>query len=160
MRLILGYDNNKHTYKKIISLQIKDNMPNINVILPFDRQPSIKIVALPKDANAGGSIFGGWIMSQIDIAGAVAALERAKCKIVTVAVNMIEFREPIFIGDLISCYAEVIKTGITSITVKVEVYAERHSSNKLTVKVTEAELVYVAIDENHKPRKLSDLETE
>tara|TARA_B110000046_G_C12737901_1_gene291254 strand:- start:195 stop:602 length:408 start_codon:yes stop_codon:yes gene_type:complete len=135
-------------------------MPNINVILLIGKQSAIKIVALPRDTNASDSIFGGWIMSQIDIARAVAALERAKCKIVTVAVNMIEFHEPIFIGDLISCYAEVIKTGITSITVKVEVYAERHSSNKLTVKVTEAELVYVAIDENHKPRKLSDLETE
>ena len=135
-------------------------MPNINVILLIGKQSAIKIVALPRDTNASDSIFGGWIMSQIDIAGAVAALERAKCKIVTVAVNMIEFHEPIFIGDLISCYAEVIKTGITSIIVKVEVYAERHPLNKQAVKVTEAELIYVAIDENHKPRKLSDLGTE
>lgn len=135
-------------------------MPNINVILPIGKQPAIKIVALPRYTNASGSIFGGWIMSQIDIARVVAALEQAKCKIVTVAVNTVEFHEPIFIGDLISCYAEVIKTGITSITVKVEVYAESHPSNKQTVKVTEAELMYAAIDENHKPRKLPDLGTE
>ncbi|MFT5395579.1 MAG: acyl-CoA thioesterase YciA [Gammaproteobacteria bacterium] len=135
-------------------------MTNTNAILPIDKQPAIKIVAMPKDANAGGSIFGGWIMSQIDIAGAVPALERAKGRIVTVAVNSIEFHEPVFIGDLISCYAEVIKTGRTSITVKVEVYAERHPSNKQTVKVTEAELIYVALDEKRKPRKLPDLEAE
>jgi acyl-CoA thioesterase YciA len=79
---------------------------------------------------------------------------------VTVAVNSIEFHEPIFIGDLISCYAEVIKTGCTSITIKVEVYAERYLSNRQTVKVTEAELIYVALDENRKPRKLPDLGTE
>ena len=135
-------------------------MTKINVKLPIGKQPAIKIVAMPKDANAGGSIFGGWIMSQIDIAGAVPALERAQGKIVTVAVNSIEFHEPIFIGDLISCYAEVIKTGCTSITIKVEVYAERYLSNRQTVKVTEAELIYVALDENRKPRKLPDLGTE
>ncbi len=135
-------------------------MTKINVRLPIGKQPAIKIVAMPKDANAGGSIFGGWIMSQIDIAGAVPALERAQGKIVTVAVNSIEFHEPIFIGDLISCYAEVIKTGCTSITIKVEVYAERYLSNRQTVKVTEAELIYVALDENRKPRKLPDLGTE
>jgi acyl-CoA thioesterase YciA len=135
-------------------------MTKINVRLPIGKQPAIKIVAMPKDANAGGSIFGGWIMSQIDIAGAVPALERAQGKIVTVAVNSIEFHEPIFIGDLISCYAEVIKTGCTSVTIKVEVYAERYLSNRQTVKVTEAELIYVALDENRKPRKLPDLGTE
>lgn len=134
-------------------------MANTNVTLPIDKQPAIKIAAMPKDANAGGSIFGGWIMSQIDIAGSVPALERAKGRIVTVAANSIEFHEPVYIGDLISCYAEVIKTGHTSITVKVEVYAERHPSNKQTVKVTEAELTYVALDENRKPRPLPDLET-
>ena len=135
-------------------------MTKINVRLPIGKQPAIKIVAMPKDANAGGSIFGGWIMSQIDIAGVVPALERAQGKIVTVAVNSIEFHESIFIGDLISCYAEVIKTGCTSITIKVEVYAERYLSNRQTVKVTEAELIYVALDENRKPRKLPDLGTE
>lgn len=129
-------------------------MSNVNSQLPVDRQPAIKIAAMPKDTNAGGSIFGGWIMSQIDIAAAIPALERAKGRVATVAVNSIEFHQPVFVGDVISCYADVIKTGNTSITVKVEVYAERNPSDKQVIKVTEAELTYVALDENRKPRKL------
>lgn len=128
--------------------------------LPKDKQPSIKVVAMPKDANPGGSIFGGWIMSQIDVAGAILALERAKGRVATVAVNSMEFHEPVFIGDVVSCYADIIKTGRTSITVKVEVYAERNPSKVETVKVTEAELTYIALDKNRKPRELPDLETE
>ena len=122
-----------------------------NVELP-DQQPAIRVVAMPKDTNAGGSIFGGWIMSQVDIAGSIAAVERAKGRVVTVAVNSFEFHQPVFVGDLISCFADVIKTGRTSITVKVEVYAQRDPSEVQTVKVTEAELTYVALDENRKPR--------
>jgi acyl-CoA thioesterase YciA len=129
-----------------------------NVSLPTDRQPAIKVAAMPKDTNAGGSIFGGWIMSQIDIAGAIPALERARGSVVTVGANSIEFHEPVFVGDLISCYAEIIKTGRTSITVKVEVYAERNPANKETIKVTEAELTYVALDENRMPVQLPALE--
>ncbi len=128
--------------------------------LPKDKQPSIKVVAMPKDANPGGSIFGGWIMSQIDIAGAIPALERAKGRVATVAVNSMEFHEPVFIGDVVSCYADIVNTGRTSITVKVEVYAERNPSKVETVKVTEAELTYIALDKNRKPRQLPDLETE
>ncbi len=128
--------------------------------LPRDRQPAIKIAAMPKDTNSGGSIFGGWIMSQIDIAGAIAALERAKGRIVTVAVNSMEFHEPVFVGDLVSCYADVIKTGHSSITVKVEVYAERNPVKRETVKVTEAVLTYVALDENRKLRQLPALDEE
>ncbi len=128
--------------------------------LPKDRQPAIRVAAMPKDTNSGGSIFGGWIMSQIDIAAAIPALERARGRVATVAVNSIEFHEPVFVGDVISCYAEVIKTGHTSITVKVEVYAERNPEKKKTVKVTEAELTYVALDEKRRPRKLPKLEDE
>lgn len=128
--------------------------------LPTDRLPVIRVVAMPKDANAGGSIFGGWIMSQIDIAAAIPALERAKGRVVTVAVNSMEFHEPVFIGDVVSCYADVIKTGYSSISVKVEVYSERNPANKEIVKVTEAQLTYVAIDENRKPRQLPDLDEE
>ncbi len=130
------------------------------VELPKDRQPEIKIVAMPKDTNPGGSIFGGWIMSQIDVAAGITALERAKGRVVTVAVNSIEFHEPVFVGDIISCYTEIIKTGNTSITIKVEVFSQRNPSNIETVKVTEAELTYVALDENRKPRQLPDLDTE
>ncbi len=130
------------------------------VELPKDRQPEIKIVAMPKDTNPGGSILGGWIMSQIDVAAGITALERAKGRVVTVAVNSIEFHEPVFVGDIISCYTEIIKTGNTSITIKVEVFSQRNPSNIETVKVTEAELTYVALDENRKPRQLPDLDTE
>lgn len=91
-------------------------------------------------------------MSQVDIAGSIAALERARGRVVTVAVNSFEFHQPVFVGDLISCYAEVIKVGRTSITIKVEVYAQRCPSNPKTIKVTQAELTYVALDENRKPR--------
>jgi acyl-CoA thioesterase YciA len=126
--------------------------------LPKDKHPTIKVVAMPKDANPGGSIFGGWIMSQIDIAAAIPALERAKGRVATVAVNSMEFHEPVFIGDVVSCYADIINTGHSSITIKVEVYAERNPSDKKTVKVTEAELTYVALDENRKPRQLPDLD--
>ena len=109
---------------------------------------------MPKDTNPGGSIFGGWLMSQIDIAAAIPALERAKGRVATVAVNSMEFHEPVFVGDVISCYADIVKTGRTSITVKVEVYSERNPANKKIVRVTEAELTYVALDENRRPRDL------
>jgi acyl-CoA thioesterase YciA len=135
-------------------------MAKSNVQLPADRLPAIKVAAMPKDTNSGGSIFGGWIMSQIDIAAAIPALERAKGRVATVAVNSMEFHQPVFVGDVVSCYADIIKTGKTSITVKVEVYAERNPANKEIVKVTEAELTYVALDENRKPRLLPDLDAE
>ena len=133
-------------------------MTNKKVKLPTDRLPVIRVVAMPKDTNPGGSIFGGWLMSQIDIAAAIPALERAKGRVATVAVNSMEFHEPVFVGDIISCYADIVKTGHTSITVKVEVYSERNPSDKQIVKVTEAELTYVALDENRRPRELPDID--
>lgn len=128
--------------------------------LPTDRLPTIRVVAMPKDTNPGGSIFGGWIMSQIDSAAAIPALERARGRVVTVAVNSMEFHEPVFVGDVVSCYAEVIKTGRSSITVNVDVYAERNPTDPVIVKVTEAQLTYVALDENRKPRPLPELKDE
>ena len=119
-----------------------------------DKQPAIRVAAMPADTNSAGTIFGGWIMSQVDIAGSIAALERARGRVVTVAVNSFEFHQPVFPGDLISCYSEVIKVGRTSITVRVEVYAQRNPSKLETVKFTEAELTFVALDENRKPRNL------
>ncbi len=124
-----------------------------NTVLP-DKQPAIRVAAMPADTNSAGTIFGGWIMSQVDIAGSIIALERARGRVVTVAVNSFEFHQPVFVGDLISCYAEVIKVGRTSITVKVEVYAQRNPGKPETKKVTEAELTYVALDENRKPRSV------
>jgi len=119
-----------------------------------DKQPAIRVAAMPADTNSGGSIFGGWIMSQVDIAGSIAALERARGRVVTIAVNSFEFHQPVFPGDLISCYSDVIKVGRTSLTVKVEVYAQRNPGNLKTIKVTEAELTFVALDENRKPRSI------
>ena len=131
-------------------------MSNKNVKLPENKIPTMRLVAMPKDTNPGGSIFGGWIMSQIDIAAGIVALQRAKGRVVTVAVNSMEFHEPVFVGDVISCYAEVIKTGNSSIIVNVEVYAQRNPSALQTVKVTAAELTFVALDENRKPRPLPE----
>ncbi len=124
------------------------------VKLPTDRQPTIRIIPMPADTNANGTIFGGWVMAQVDLAGSVPASERAMGRVVTVAVNSFLFKEPVFVGDLVSFYASVTKTGRTSITVDVEVYAQRHRFGTEVVKVTEAVLTYVAIDENHKPREL------
>jgi acyl-CoA thioesterase YciA len=125
------------------------------VSLPEDRMPVLRVPARPRDANMGGTIFGGWIMSHVDIAGSIPALERAKGAVVTRAVDSFEFKKPVFIGDLVSCYADIVSTGKSSIKVKVEVYAERmHKGITDCVKVTEATLVYVAIDENGKPRHL------
>lgn len=110
---------------------------------------------MPADTNQGGSIFGGWIMSQVDIAGSIPASQRAKGNVVTRAVDSFEFKKPVFVGDLVSCYADVISTGRSSVTVQVDVYAERSEKGIVEcIKVTEAQLVYVAIDDQGKPRKL------
>lgn len=120
---------------------------------PAERQPTIRVVARPADTNAGGDIFGGWIMSQVDIAGSIAAYRLAKGRVVTVAVDSLQFHQPVLVGDLISCYAEVIRVGRTSITVQVEVFAERDQNGVLQhIKVTEAKVTYVAIDQNRRPR--------
>ncbi len=128
-------------------------MSSETMVLPSDRQPTLRLTPMPSDTNAAGDIFGGWIVSQIDIAGSIAAYRRARCHVVTVAVNSVQFHEPTFVGDVISCYADVIKVGRTSLTVSVDVYAERVTAQGPHVtKVTEATLTYVAIDENRKPR--------
>jgi acyl-CoA thioesterase YciA len=121
--------------------------------LPESEQPVLRIVPMPADTNANGTIFGGWVMSQVDVAGSVAAWERAQGRIVTIAVNSFVFREPVFVGDLVSFYARVLKVGRTSITVDVEVFAQRRRDGKSeVVRVTEAQLTYVAVDEHRRPR--------
>lgn len=123
--------------------------------LPENKMPVIRVPARPADQNPGGSIFGGWIMSYVDIAGSIPALDRVRGPVVTRAVDSFEFKKPVFVGDLISCYAEIIAEGKTSIKVKVEVYAERMLKGETCcIKVTEAVLTYVAIDENRRPKKL------
>lgn len=123
--------------------------------LPTGKIPVIRVPARPADQNPGGSIFGGWIMSYVDIAGSIPALDRVRGPVVTRAVDSFEFKKPVFVGDLISCYADIISEGRTSMKVKVEVYAERMNKGETScVKVTEAVLTYVAIDENRKPKQL------
>lgn len=116
------------------------------------RQPTIRIAAMPSDANFSGDIFGGWLMGQVDIAGSIPALHLAKGRVATVAVNSFVFKHPIFVGDLVSFYTKIVKIGKTSITVEVEVYAQRDPATPTCVKVTEATLTYVAVDEERKPR--------
>lgn len=120
--------------------------------LPTDREPTTRLVPMPADTNSAGDIFGGWIMSQVDIAGSIEAIRRAKGRVVTVAVNEFQFHKPVFVGDVVSCYATVQKVGTTSITVFVEVFAERRQPPGDCIKVTEATLTYVAIDNQRKPR--------
>jgi acyl-CoA thioesterase YciA len=123
--------------------------------LPQGEQPVLRIVPMPADTNAHGTIFGGWVMAQVDIAGSIPAVERSAGPVVTVAVNSFLFREPVFVGDLVSFYARVVKTGRTSITVDVEVYAQRgRGAGGDTVKVTEAQLTYVAVGPDRRPRTL------
>jgi acyl-CoA thioesterase YciA len=116
------------------------------------REPTIRVVAMPSDSSYTGDIFGGWLMGQVDIAGSIPALHRAKGRVATVAVNSFVFKQPIFIGDVVSFYTRIVKVGTTSITVDVEVYAQRDPAKPFCVKVTEAVLTYVAVDENRKPR--------
>jgi len=123
------------------------------VSLP-DKEPALRVVPMPADANYHGDIFGGWIMSQVDIAGSIPASRRARGRIATVAVNSFVFKEPVMIGDLVSFYADVIKVGRTSITVGVEVYAQRNPTDVVCVKVTEASLTYVAVGPDRRPREL------
>ena len=120
--------------------------------LPLDRQPVIRIIPMPADTNAHGTIFGGWVMAQVDLAGSVPATVRARGKVVTVSVNSFQFKQPVLVGDLVSFYADVVKVGRTSLTVDVEVYAQRQRFGAGVVKVTEAQLTYVAIYDQRKPR--------
>jgi acyl-CoA thioesterase YciA len=121
--------------------------------LPTDKEVALRVIPMPADANANGDIFGGWIMSQVDLAGSIPAHRRARGRIATVAVNQFVFKQPVQIGDVVSFYAAVTRVGRTSITVEVEVFSERERGTKV-VKVTEAELTYVAIGADRKPREL------
>ena len=125
--------------------------------LPAGRMPQLRVMPMPSDANVHGDVFGGWIMAQVDIAGSLPATRRANGRVATVAVNSFVFKQPVFVGDLLSIYADIVKVGRTSITVNVEVYAERNRLEADTVKVTEATLVYVATDASRMPRPIPPL---
>lgn len=121
-----------------------------------DRQPALRMVPVPADTNYAGDIFGGWVMSQVDMAAGITAERRSRGRVVTVAVNAFHFKQPISVGDIVSFYTEVTKVGRTSITVEVLVIAERNPSNPVTVKVTEATLTFVAVDAGGNKRELTD----
>ena len=130
------------------------NSPAAITTLPQDKELVLKVIPMPADCNANGDIFGGWVMAQVDLAGSVLPARIAQGRMATVAVNEFIFKQPVRIGDLLSFYSEITRVGRTSITVSVEVYAERMRSQGAYTKVTEAQLTYVAIDENGKPRAL------
>jgi acyl-CoA thioesterase YciA len=127
----------------------------MRVQLPTDKQPVLRVMPMPADANIHGDVFGGWIMAQVDIAGSLPAVKRANGRVATIAVNSFLFKQPVFVGDLLSFYAEVQRIGTTSITVHVEVFAERNRLDADVVKVTDATLTYVATDEHRKPRAIT-----
>ncbi|THF62920.1 acyl-CoA thioesterase [Pseudothauera nasutitermitis] len=122
--------------------------------LPEGKQPALRVMPMPADLNPAGDVFGGWIMSMADIAGSILARRRARSRVVTIAVNSFTFRQPVSVGDLVSFYTEVVSTGNTSVTVDVEVLAERDPENPVVVKVTEARLTYVAVDDKGRKRPL------
>ena len=124
------------------------------VQLPTDQELVLKVIPMPRDCNANGDIFGGWVMAQVDMAGAVVPARYVKGRMVTVAVNEFVFKHPVRVGDILSFFAKLTRIGRTSITVKIEVFAERFGSENEYTKVTEASLTYVAIDEHGHPREV------
>ena len=124
------------------------------VQLPTDQELVLKVIPMPGDCNANGDIFGGWVMAHVDLAGAVVPARYAGGRMATVAVNEFVFKHPVRVGDILSFFAKLTRIGRTSLTVKIEVYAERFGSQAQYTKVTEALLTYVAIDENGKPREV------
>ena len=120
--------------------------------LPEGKQPALRVMPMPADANQNGDIFGGWIMAQVDVAGGTVAGRMARGRVATVAVKEFMFKQPVQVGDLLSFYVDLVKVGNTSITVNVEVFAERGKAELKVVKVTEATLTYVAIDASGRPR--------
>jgi acyl-CoA thioesterase YciA len=130
-----------------------NSAPNA-VQLPINEQLVLKVIPMPRDVNANGDIFGGWVMAQVDLAGAVIASPYAEGRMATVAVNEFIFKQPVRVGDILSFFGKLVRIGRTSITVKIEVYAEHFRAQGKYTKVTEALLTYVAIDDQGKPREV------
>ena len=124
------------------------------VPLPTDKELVLKVVPMPADCNANGDIFGGWVMAQVDVAGSIVPARYTRGRMATVAVNEFIFKQPVRVGDILSFFGGVSRIGRTSITVQVEVYAERYDTQGHYIKVTEASLTYVAIDDQGRPRPI------
>jgi len=121
---------------------------------PSDKELVLKVIPMPADTNGNGDIFGGWVMAQVDLAGSVIPARIIRGRMATVAVKEFVFKQPVRVGDILSLYSSVTRVGRTSITVDVEVFAESFRAQGTFVKVTEALLTYVAIDENGKPKEI------
>jgi len=134
--------------------QAKDSRQTV-AGLPQDAELVLKVIPMPADCNQNGDIFGGWVMAQVDLAGAVLPARYVNGRIATVAVNEFIFKQPVKVGDILSFFSSVTRIGHTSITVKVEVFAERFSLQGVYLKVTEANVTYVAIDAHGKPRTIA-----
>jgi acyl-CoA thioesterase YciA len=126
-----------------------------SVALPIDKELVLKVIPMPGDCNANGDIFGGWVMAQVDLAGSVIPARHTQGRMATVAVNEFIFKQPVRVGDILSFFSEVTRIGRTSVTVKVEVFAERFRSQGKYIKVTEASVTYVAIDDQGRPREIA-----
>jgi acyl-CoA thioesterase YciA len=126
-----------------------------SVALPIDKELVLKVIPMPGDCNANGDIFGGWVMAQVDLAGSVIPARHTQGRMATVAVNEFIFKQPVRVGDILSFFSEVTRIGRTSVTVKVEVFAERFRSQGSYIKVTEASVTYVAIDDQGRPREIA-----
>ena len=133
---------------------MSETLPPTTVELPTDQVLVLKVIPMPGDCNANGDIFGGWVMAQVDLAGSVLPARYTDGRMATVAVNEFIFKQPVRVGDILSFFSQVVRIGRTSITVKVEVFAERYRSQGTYIKVTEASVTYVAIDDNGKPREI------
>jgi acyl-CoA thioesterase YciA len=127
-------------------------------VIMVGEEPVLRVMPMPADVNPSGDIFGGWVMAQVDIAGAIPAMRRARGRIATVAVNSFLFKQPISVGDVVSFYAKIVNTGRTSITVDVQVFAERNPAHPIVVKVTEATLTYVCLNADGSKREVPPAE--
>ena len=125
-----------------------------NEALPLHKELVLKVIPMPGDCNGNGDIFGGWVMAQVDLAGSVIPARHTQGRMATVAVNEFIFKQPVRVGDILSFFSELVRIGRTSITVKVEVFAERFINQGNYIKVTEALLTYVAIDDLGHPREI------
>lgn len=121
--------------------------------LPPNKHLAARTIAMPADTNSNGDVFGGWLVAQMDLAGGSIASGHAQGRVVTVSIDHLIFHNPVFVGDEVSCYAEIIRTGHTSITLKIEAWARRNLSQE-GVKVTEGMFAFVAVDSEHKPREI------
>lgn len=129
------------------------NIPN-EPVHPSNGLLAVRVLAMPADTNPQGDIFGGWLMSQVDIAGSILAVQRAQGRVATVAVHNFQFLKPVYVGDLVSCYAQLEQEGRTSVRVGVEVYSERERDPDSVRKVASASITYVAVDSDSRPRPL------